>query len=441
MKTAHPSSPSSSTSYRRGFAAIGAVGAVVVTLSGCARWNADTPTTPNAEERRLSLTLADGDSPVSTSMIAISGLGSTVAAFRDGLATSEAEDVVSFAEASGSALWSAAVAKAQGGDADAPDAVDEDRGLYWARLAMRSELKSWVDGDDDREAQLEAAIEKLETSSRGYGDTSFAADGARHVMLSGFDPFGDWEATPYLGNPSGSIALHLDGRTIDTPDGPVAFQAVMLPVSWEAFDAGAVEEAYAPVLADGEAGADLVVTVSQGGFEDFQIEQWAGAWRGGSPDNLGAGASEGFREEVPKADGFAQPKKNPQFIETTLPHEDMIAAATPSFDVILNQTTCVATSAERADADVSCDDHRPAAGAFAVSGGGGSFLSNESMYRVNRLRLALGRDDVEGGHLHTPLPDYSDVDATGSGPTFAAHRSALVDEAQTLLLAAAVAAQ
>lgn len=415
-----------------------AVAAVAVSVTGCASPGAAPSASPtddagaalNTEELRLSLPLDGSDEPLSAAMIESGGLADVVADFRSALADADAGDVADLAEESGQALWTAAVTAAQGSD---QERADEDRGLYWARLAMRVDLKKWA-SDGDRTKHLDAALAALEDASRGYGDAVFASDGARHVMLSGFDPFGDWEKTPGLSNPAASIALHLDGRTIDTPTGPVVFQAVMLPVNWQAFDDEAVERAFAPALAEGDADADLAVTVSQGGYDDFEIEQWAGAWRDGTPDNVGAGEKEGYREEVPFASSFPQPDTEPQFIETTLPVDAMIAAGTTPYGVKLNPITCTATTAERADDGVQCDTVAPAAGAFASSGSGGAYLSNESMYRVNRLRQALGRDDIRGGHLHTPLPKEPT-----KGTEIPSERRAIVDQATALLLAAATA--
>ncbi|MCT1476734.1 hypothetical protein [Microbacterium sp. p3-SID336] len=394
------------------------------------------PAKPNAEEQRVA---AAATKKVAAAQIAVSGLAEIVDGFRAALKGEKPDTVVETATKAGTDLWARAVATAQGTIAELPAAKDEDRGLYWARLTMRVALEDWAGGHGDRGARLADAVDALEYASRGYGDATFTADGARHVMLSGFDPFGDWKKEPFLSNPSGAIALHLDGRTIDTPQGPVVFQAVMLPVSWAEFDRGVVERAYAPVLAPGDADADVVATISQGVYPEFSIEQWAGAFRDGAPDNRGEGAPEGFREEVPAATGFPQPPKTLQFIETTLPYEAMIAAGTTPSAVKLNPIACTSKTEARGDDDTTCDIVPPAPDALAASGSGGAYLSNESMYRANRLRIGLGRDDVRGGHLHTPVPDYTGVDDTGRGEAFEAQRHAVVDQAQALLLAAATA--
>jgi len=53
------------------------------------------------------------------------------------------------------------------------------------------------------------------------------------------------------------------------------------------FNAGIVEDAFGPHLtASAPERADLIMTISQGIRGTMNIEQWAGAWRGGSPDNL-----------------------------------------------------------------------------------------------------------------------------------------------------------
>ena len=54
----------------------------------------------------------------------------------------------------------------------------------------------------------------------------------------------------------------------------------------------------------------------------------------------------------------------------------------------------------------------PTPGSRAQSGGGGNYLSNESQYRSNRVRLGLGAFDVPGGHLHIAALEFYPEDRT-----------------------------
>ena len=79
--------------------------------------------------------------------------------------------------------------------------------------------------------------------------------------------------------------------------------------------------------------------------------------------------------------------------------------------------------------------HDPTPGAIAVQGGGGGYLSNESAYRVTRLRDEAGVQ-LPAGHLHTPVLDFDPADKTElTDPTFEANRTAIVQETWSILRA------
>ena len=68
------------------------------------------------------------------------------------------------------------------------------------------------------------------------------------------------------------------------------------------------------------------------------------------------------------------------------------------------------------------------------------FLSNESQYRSNRVRLGLGADDVAGGHLHiASLEFYPKDKSVYIDPDFQNHRTVTVDQTVELVKAAAQA--
>lgn len=433
-------------------APVSAAPATPVTASATASASASAPapaaaaapesTSPNIEEARLENVVPGASVPTSRQFVESSGLAGAVTELDERLAQATTADVEQIVREAGASLWSLAVAGAQGKNPAATGDRYDDRGLYWARLAERTSLKRWVAEDPARLPRLESLLGTLERSSRGFDDVAHTDDPkTRRILTTGFDPF-QLDAVGQRSNPSGSAALVLDGTTIDTPTGPAVVQAVMLPVTWSGFDQGIVEDVYGPGLRYGARSIDMLVTISQGRPGAFDIERFAGVWRGGAADNLNEGTDQGYRQETPAAPGglgWPQPAPSPQFIETTLPVRAMVDAKTGPAAVRLNERICIAPSALRVSADIQCgatDKTDPRW--FAVEGGGGDYLSNESMYRANRLRVEMGRSDVAGGHLHTPSLDYASIPAGAvSSAAFEAARASIVDQTVALFGAAA----
>ena len=72
-------------------------------------------------------------------------------------------------------------------------------------------------------------------------------------------------------------------------------------------------------------------------------------------------------------------------------------------------------------------------GGNGIAGGGGDYLSNESMYRANRLRLGLSATAVLGGHLHTPVLGQP-VDPTAlTDAAFERDRRVIADQVAALV--------
>lgn len=401
-------------------------------------------TAANVEEARLTAVVPGGSVPSSQQFIESSGLRPVLAAFDERLSTASSAAAPQIVAEAGAQLWTRAVATARGDNAAASGDRYDDRGLYWARLAARMSIKSWVAADPARGALLADLLQALERSSRGFDDVAHTdTPGTRRILTTGFDPF-QLDEVGQRSNPSGSAALVLDGTTIDTPTGPAVVQAVVLPVTWSAFDTGIVEDVYGPGLRYGARSIDMLVTISQGRPDGFDIEGFAGVWRGGFDDNLTEGVAQGYRQEVPAAPaalGWPQPETSPQFIETTLPWEAIVNATTGPAPVRLNKRICISPTAVREPAATRCG----AVSAikpewFAVEGGGGDYLSNESMYRANRLRLEMGRTDVAGGHLHTKSLGYESIPAGQvTSATFESARAAVVDQTVAIFGAAAEA--
>jgi pyrrolidone-carboxylate peptidase len=329
----------------------------------------------------------------------------------------------------GAQLWSTAVQRAQGKVQQGTIERYDDRPLYWTRLLGTRDLRQWQPAFPVTDAERASLIKTFEYASRGVSSTTFGR-GVKRVLVSGFDPY-QLNGEIRRSNPSGASALQLDGLRF----GDVLVQAVVLPVTWSGFDAGIVEDTFGPHLtARSRDRADLIMTISQGNRGLMNIEQWAGAWRGGSPDNN----NEGVAEPVPSAPRWPQPDPQPEFIETTLPFEKMIAAGTGPWPTALNPRLCEWPAGTRPDpAAVRCHTNGPTPGSQAQSGGGGNYLSNESMYRSNRLRLALGATDVPGGHLHISALVYPADPLVIIDDAFSADRAATIEQTVALVKAAA----
>ena len=338
-----------------------------------------------------------------------------------------------FARQTGDELWRTAVDRAQGRrpDLGTLDRFD-DRPLYWARLQLSAALRRWTPSFSlpaDTRTRLLTAFDQ---GSRGLDDVRFPAGHAvRRLLVSGFDPFQLTGLGIRISNPAGASALQLDGRVLQTPSGPAIVQAVSFPVVWGYFDQGIVEAAYGPALRDRARRPDVIMTISQGRPGKFDIERWAGDWRGGSPDNNNA-SSVGA---VPPAAGWPQPDL--QFIETTLPVQQMLAAPAGAYPVNFNLAFCVwPDSSHPGTGTAVCRSDAPAPGEIAASGGGGNYLSNESMYRSNRVRLGLGASGVGGGHLHTPVLGQPTAPTDLTDADFEARRQAIANQVVTLATAA-----
>ncbi|WP_037320865.1 hypothetical protein [Amycolatopsis orientalis] len=386
------------------------------------------------EENRLTATLPSGGPAVGPELVRLAGFDKLVSDFTTRLcATKTASRAEKLAETAGDGLWRTAVDRAQGRrpDLGGIDKAD-DRPLYWARLQMSKALRQWTPRFPLTAPARANLLKTFDLGARGLDDARFPlGPSLRRVLVSGFDPFTLNGAGVRIANPSGAAALHLDGKVIQTPAGPALVQAVSFPVVWSYFDAGIVEAAYGEALKNRFRRPELIMTISQGRPGRFDIERWAGAWRGGFPDNLDASVV----GQVPPASGWPQPAV--QFIETTLPYEKMLAAPAGAYQVLYNQAFCVwPDSTKPGTGTAVCRTDAPKPGEIAASGGGGNYLSNESMYRSNRLRTGLGLDGVAGGHLHTPVLGTPADPAALTDADFEARRAAISAQIVTLLTAA-----
>jgi pyrrolidone-carboxylate peptidase len=403
------------------------------------------PAELTVEEGRLGATLTEGGTPLAEQVLRASGLDRLVAAFGERLDTAASiGDAAAAAREEGQRLWESAVARAQGRDEGGRAGVWEaenldrydDRPLYWARTAMSARLRTFSSPHLTTSHQRFALLHLLDRASRGIDRAPWphTDPSATRVMVTGFDTFRLDDAVRHS-NPSGAAALQLDGRVLDTPHGPVVVRAAVLPVNYTDFDQGVVEDAFGPVLRPGADRAHLITTISMTARGRMDVEKWAANARGGSGDN---NRNQHFGP-VSRASHWPQPFDSPDWIETTLPYEEMISAGTGPWPVVLKQGIREWPAGSFPDPAALRALPDPTPGSTAAAGTGGDYLSNESMYRSNRLRQALHAWDVPGGHLHISALEYPEDATALTDPAFEADRRAVVEQTVALIDAAATA--
>ncbi|MET9388837.1 pyroglutamyl peptidase [Streptomyces sp. NPDC006624] len=337
----------------------------------------------------------------------------------------------------GGALWRRAVDRAQGrGPAGGDLSRDDDRPLYWARLAMTRDVRTWEPEFALADGQRAALLDELERTSRGQTSIRFPArpqpsagtadpegKGLKRILLTGFDPF-TLDRDIRISNPSGATALALDGTVVETADGPARIETAVFPVRWRDFTDGTVERALRPYLTR----VDLFTTVSQGRVGRFDVERTNGAWRGGFGDNENTGRT----GTIPVTD----PASQPQWTTTTLPHRAIAAAQTGRFPVYDN-TAVTEIPAGGTEPVVRPDGPTP--GSAARAGGGGDYLSNEIAYRATLLRDRLGLGGtLPGGHVHTPVLQFGAGNTTEvTDPEFTRNRLDIIAQVKRILTVAA----
>jgi hypothetical protein len=395
------------------------------------------PVALTVEESRLTEALTSGGTPMAAEVLAASGFDVLVADLREPIVhAASLVDLTAAVREAGTQLWVAAVDRAQGrtsrGDLDPYD----DRPLYWARTTLSATLRQLDSPHLAVQHQRLGLLHLLDRASRGItgGLWPDARPGDLRVMVSGFDVFGLDDSLRHS-NPSGAAALQLDGARLSTPHGDAVVRAVVLPVSYGDFDQGVVEDAYGPVLAPGDDRADLITTISMTSRGRMDVEKWAANARGGTPDNQRA---QHFGP-VARASHWPQPFDSPEWIETTLPYEAMVAAGTGPWPVVLKQGIREWPAGTFPDPLSIVGAPDPSPSSTAAAGTGGDYLSNESMYRSNRLRQGLHAWDVPGGHLHISALEYPGDPTLLTDAAFEADRRAVVDQTVALISAAAAA--
>ncbi|WP_299797707.1 hypothetical protein [uncultured Shewanella sp.] len=295
----------------------------------------------------------------------------------------------------GERLWQQAVRDVQSGSTD-------DRPLYWSRLAMHRQLKQSRPAFNMAPWQQDILLRAVEKSSRGFSNVLFSDDSEIKILLTGFDPF-FLDRDIGQSNPSGLVALSLDGYKFSVNGKVAQIETVMIPVRFADFDEGMIESLLTPVYR--EKSVDMIVTVSMG-RDDFDLERFPGRNRSAAaPDNLNilTGAS----KQHPVAPMFNRKElEGPEFVEFSLPVTAMQSAA-GQWKVNDNHKVTSVAKGEFTPSSLSELQNET-----SVEGSGGGYLSNEISYRAVLLGERFN-STIAVGHIHTPRVSGHDPKVEG----------------------------
>lgn len=284
----------------------------------------------------------------------------------------------------GKRVWQQAVRDVQSGHPD-------DRSLYWSRLQMRDALYKQKPAFAMADWQKNILLNAVERSSRGFSDLSFDDDADIKILLTGFDPF-FLDRHIDQSNPSGVVALALDGYRFEVNGKKAQIETVMIPVRFKDFDQGIIESLLTPVYRANK--LSMVFTVSMG-RDNFDIERFPGRNRSAkAPDNRNVftGADK-QHPQAPMLDG--KTLNGPEFVEFSLP---VAAMQKVSGDWTINDNNKVTTLSRGSFAASSLAELQ---NETSVEGSGGGYLSNEISYRAILLKDQLN-STIPTGHIHTP---------------------------------------
>ena len=307
----------------------------------------------------------------------------------------------------GKKLWEAAKRTV------AEQAILDDRSLYWSRLSLTAYLRASQLAVPLSSNQRISLIERLENSSRGRDSIEFTAGAVKKILVTGFDPF-LLDKHIDQSNPSGIVALNLDGQTLTYGQASAEIQTAIFPVRFEDFDAGEVEQLIEPLLKTRQ--VDMIVTVSMG-RTDFDLEHFPGRRRSsGSPDNLNvySGGDE-TKPKIPLLNGAVI--EGPEFLEFSLPYRAMQQVILDAkqdankqpgevtYPYLINDNRTITTL----DGTFEAKTLAELKDATAVLGSGGGYLSNEISYRSVRLAHKY-QPLIPTGHIHTPRLERYDAE-------------------------------
>ncbi len=293
-------------------------------------------------------------------------------------------DATQVAARQGHRLWQRAVRDVQSGHFD-------DRSLYWTRLAMLSGLKTNDTRIKMADWQRQILANAAEKSSRGFSDIQYDNDVQIKIFLTGFDPF-FLDKDIGQSNPSGLVALALDGFRFNINGKKAQIETAMIPVRFADFDQGIIESLLSPLYRDPK--TQLVFTVSMG-RNDFDLERFPGRNRSAAaPDNQNVFTGASKTAPLP-------PKLNqkdvigPEFVEFSLPVAAM-QLKDPLWKINDNRAVTTLSHGEFSARSLSeLQDET------SVEGSGGGYLSNEISYRAIVLQQKFN-SHAKVGHIHTP---------------------------------------
>jgi pyrrolidone-carboxylate peptidase len=364
--------------------------------------------------------------------------------------------VDSILETQGYALWGEACALVAPSASSGTIPKLDDRPLYWTRLRGIGAIRAY--GKRNPNTINEASLKKFELASRGLDAADggikfiplFIPPGARKVIITGFDPFGLSGGTSGTNpaydnaersNPSGLIALALNGNTIDVPNfGKVYIRTSIFPVRYFDFNKNIVENAVTPSLGS----IVMIITMSDNsGLNYYDVERWAAKFRLDWTDN---------NNKFGKTDPLMPPEvpSGAEFLESTLPLFSVITTAesiegplgTAPFVIDQSYKTTGVTKdrEQRRIAPVPPTDDPPTSiepkkfrpeplktdihahqratdtpdnMLTSAEGSGSSFLSNEVFYRTALKRNSL-RPTLASGHLHVPSTNFNPNGTAGA---------------------------
>ena len=339
-----------------------------------------------------------------------SGYDVFVAGFVKALqATASRSDLKKTVFVSGRRLWKDAKAKARAKTGAVSNT--DDRPLYWARLQMIATLRQFSPRKYNiTPVEKRLLVKAFEAGSRGRTEIVFAArtKGNKRVLVSGFDPFGFQHGVANLrqANPSGAVALALDGTSVSSGKVNGNIEGIVFPVRFRDFDQGIVERTFRPYMS-GKRAVDMIMTISMGGGDlakqgskAFELEQYAGRRRssGNYPDNLG-------RKEGSESRPIARADlpSGPEFLESSLPYKAIHKGLGRSQTQAESELKYIPRGKKKPvtvpAGGLSAKQQRSAK---AVAGSGGGYLSNEVFYRTAALKKDVG-GSVRVGHLHVPF--------------------------------------
>ena len=318
-------------------------------------------------------------------------------------------DATQLAARQGHRLWQQAVRDVQSGHAD-------DRPLYWARLAMLHSLNTPHANFKMADWQQGILMSAVEKASRGFSDIQYGDDVQIKIFLTGFDPF-FLDKDISQSNPSGLVALALDGWRFEVNGKIAQIETAMIPVRFEDFDQGLIESLFSPIYRDPN--TKLVFTVSMG-RNDFDIERFPGRNRSAAAfdnQNVLTGGTK-TSPVAPKLNGHDF--VGPEFVEFSLP---VAAMQVEDGQWKVNDNRTVTTLAHGEFSATSLSELQ---NETSVEGSGGGYLSNEISYRAIVLQQKFN-SHAKVGHIHTPRVKGYDADT----------EQAIVEQVRTMVMQAA----